>query len=283
MRSKEVNDPVTPRSVQTEVQTIAGEIAHCPISPRKYQLLSRKLDHALETLKDLETDGKAKNVFAKAQTEQLKEQVVKLYGDLENGLVQREVSQIQEESTSLRKGRLTLKAVKKLETHIHELERNHMTLIPDRRIVADAKQVLLEAKARLSGKPVVRHIDMLAGQKNVRFVEETPLLPDEVEELFDVARAVYNRDFRLAKMRYASLSSSYKDRFEEHMKNLLAVPFDDAVETCQALIATANELVGNGEGYPTSNEIDQLFLGLAQCTDDDDKPKLDGKIVSFPH
>lgn len=277
MRSNEVNT-AGPKWVQSEVQTIAGEIAHSPISPKKYQHLTKKLDHALKALKGMEAEGKTSNVFAKAQSEQLQEQVVKLYGALENGLVKREVSQIQEESTSLRKGRLTLKAIKKLETHIHELEKNHLTLIPDRRIIADAKQALVEAKARMKGEPVTRHFDLLANQKNVRFVEEDALVPDEVEEFFDIARAVYNRDFRQAKMRYAGLPSEHKRKFEEHMQNLVAVPFEDALETMQAMIATANELVGNGEGYPTSQEIDHLFLGLAQFTAEE---KAESKVVSF--
>lgn len=278
MRSNEVNSSTPSRWVQSVVQEVAGKITQSPISPRKYQVLARKLHDALETLKGMEGEAKAANLFAKAQTEQLKEQVVKLYGDLEDGLVKREISQIQEESTSLKKGRLTLKAIKKLETHIGELEKNHLTLIPERRIIADAKQVLLEARARLENKPVIKHFDMMASQKNVRFVEESAFLPDEAEELLDIGRAVYNRDFRQAKMRYASLPGEHKRKFEAHMQNLMAVPFEDSLETIQAMIATVNELLGNGEGYPTSGEIDQLFLGLSQLTAEE---KVEGKIVSL--
>jgi hypothetical protein len=278
MRSNELNKIAGSRQLQAEVQTIAGEIAHSPISPRKYQHLSKKLDHALETLQSIEAKTKTAGVFAKAQTAHLKEQMVKLYGDLEDGLVKREISQIKEESTSLRKGRLTLQAIKKLEVHINDLEKNHLTSIPDRRIIADAKQALLEAKARIEGRPVVRHFDLLANQQNVRFVEEIELLPGEVEELFDIAKAVYNRDLRQAKMRYATLPEGHKRRFEKHMQNLLAKPFVEPLETMQAMIATANELVENGEGYPSSDEIDQLFLGLSQV---DAEERAERKIFSF--
>lgn len=279
MISKKVNKLSESRWLQSEVQTIAGEIAQSPISPKKYQHLSKKLDHALETLREIEAKTKVANVFAKAQTELLKEQMVKLYGDLEDGLVKREVSQIQEESTCLKKGRLTLKAVKKLELHISELEKNHLTAIPERRIIADAKQALLEAKARLDGKPVVRHFDFLSSQKNVQFVEEIALLPGEVEELFDIARSLYNRNIREAKMRYATLPESHKHRFEKQMQNLLAIPFEDVLETMQGLIATANDLVENGGGCPTSQQIDQLFLGLSQCATEENA---EGKISAFP-
>lgn len=267
------------RSLQSEVQTIAGEIAHSSISARKYQNLSKKLDHALETLQDLESKNKTAGVFARAQTDGLKEQVVKLYGDLENGLVKREISQIREESTLLRKGRLTLKAIKKLEMHISDLESKHLASIPDRRIIADAKQALVEAKAKLEGKPVVKHFDMLARQNNnVHFLEEIELLPGEVEELYDIARAVYNRDLRQAKMRYASLPEDHKRKFEKHMQNLMSTPFEEPLQTMQALIATVNELVDNGEGYPSSDYIDQLFLGLSQVIKEE---QAEGKVISF--
>jgi hypothetical protein len=278
MASNEVNKPVGSRLLQSEVQTIAGEIAQSPISPRKYQRLFRKLDSALEKLQGLETKDKTASLFAKAQTEYLKEQVVKLYGDLEDGRVKREVTQIKEESTSLKKGRLTLQAVKKLEMHIAELERNYLTTIPDRRIIADAKQALLEAKSKLEGKPVARHIDFLAKQNSVRYVEEIQLLPGEVEELFDTARAVYNRDIREAKKRYNSLPDDHQRRFQKHLQNLTAKAFEDPLETMQALIATANELVDNGEGYPSSDEIDQLFLGLTQLNTEE---RAEGKIFSL--
>ena len=114
----------TNKALHTEVQTLAGEIAHTPISPVKYQRLFKRLDHTLERLQQLESRDRAVDIFAKTQAEHLKEQVIKLYGDLEDGFLKREITQIREESTSLRKGRLTLRAVKKLETHISELEKH---------------------------------------------------------------------------------------------------------------------------------------------------------------
>ena len=251
-----------PRWLQVEVQTIAKEIECSSISPKKYQLLSKKLDDTLEALQGFETRDKTADVFAKAQAEDLKEQVVKLYGDLEEGLVKREISQIKEESTSLRKGRLTLKAIKKLEVHIHTLEKNHLTSIPNRRIIADAKQALSEAKAKLAGKPIIHHFAALSQYPQVHFWEEIPLLPGDVEDLLDVARSVYNRDFREAKIGFATLPGAHKQRVENHLQHLMAKLFEDPLETMQALIATVNQLVENGEGYPTSSEIDKLFLGL---------------------
>jgi hypothetical protein len=276
MRSNEVNRFNGSRWLQTEVQTIEGEIAHASISPRKYQSLCKKLNLASQKLQDLE---KTSDIFAKSQTEYLKEKVVRLSRDLVERLVEGEVTQIQHESISLKKGKITPKAVKLLETHIHHLEEHHKPSIPHRRIIADAKYALLEAKAKLEGQPLTHHFDWLAKQNPVRFVqEEIELLPGEVEELFDIARAVYNRDFRQAKMRYHALPEDHKRRFEKHMQNLTAQPFDDSLETMQALIATANQLVENGESYPTSQQIDQLFLGLSQVIEEE---RMEGKVLSF--
>lgn len=257
-----LNKIYKPKWLQVEVQTIAKEIECSSISPRKYQLLSKKLDHTLEALQGFETRGKAADIFAKAQAEDLKEQVVKLYGDLEEGLVKREISQIKEESSSLRRGRLTLKAIKKLEVHISTIEKNHLTSIPNRRIIADAKQALVEAKAKLAGKPVVHHFAALTAQPRAHFIEENQLFPGDVEDLLDIARDVYNRDLRQAKVHFATLPSAHKEKVERHLQHLMATLFKDPLETMQALIATANELVENGEGYPTPSDIDRFFLGL---------------------
>ncbi len=275
MRSNEVNQfSRGSRWLHSEMRAIEGELVHSPISQKKYQLLTKKLDVASKKLQDLE---KTTNVFTKAQTEYLKEKVITLSKDLVDRHVEREVSQIQKESSCLKK-RISQGAVKKLETHINQFEKNHKTSIPHRRIIADAKYALLEAKAKLEGKPLTKHFEWLASQKNVRMVESIVLLPGEVEELFDIAKAVYDCDFRQAKMRYNMLPEDHKRRFLAHMSNLAAKPFDDSLETMQALIATVNELVENGEGYPSQDYIDQLFLGLSQIVEEE---KTSGKIFSF--
>ena len=267
MRSNEVNKYLPgSRWLHTQVRSIEGELARSPISQKKYQDLTKKLNAASRELQVLEK--KTSGVFAQAQTNYLKEKVITLSKGLVDGLVERKVSQIQQESSSLKK-RISQGAVKKLETHINQLERNHKTSIPHRRIIADAKHALLEAKAKLDGKPVTKHFDYLASQKNVRILGDIELLPGEVEELFDIAKAIYDRDFRQAKMRFNMLPEDHKRRFQSHMQNLMAKPFDDPLETMQALIATVNELVENGESYPSRDQIDQLFLGLSQLNDEE--------------
>jgi hypothetical protein len=263
MRSNEINKFLP--GLHSQVRTIEGKLADSPISPKKFELLTKQLDGASKKLQVLE---KTSDVFAKAQTGYLQEKVVSLSKELIDRLVQGQISQIQEESFALRK-KISQGTVKKLETHIKTLERNHKTSIPHRRIIADAKNALLEAKARLEGKPVMKHFEWLASQKNIRLLESIELLPGEVEELFDIAKAIYDRDFRQAKRRFSTLPEDHKRRFQRHMQNLTAKPFDDPLETMQALIATVNELVKNGESYPSRDQIDQLFLGLSQVTNEE--------------
>ena len=244
------------RWLQLEVDTLTQEIEGSLISPKKYQVLSRKLDDTWEAL-----NTKTNNLFAKSQAENLKEQLRKLYGDLEEKLVNREVSQIKEESSSLRQGRLTRKAIKNLESHITTLEERHCPSIPNRRIIAEAKQALLEAKARLEKLPVQHHFAMLASQAS--FPQEM-LVPGDVEDLFDIAKDMYNQDKKRAKSHFTALAEPYKRQVEAHLKYLGAQLFEDSTETIQALMATANDLVGNGQGYPTPNDIEQFFRDLKQ-------------------
>ena len=265
MKSNEINKRQGSQWLQSEVHHIEGEISDTKISQKKYQDLSKKLEFASKKLQDME---KTADVFAKAQAEYLKEKVVSLSKDLVDRLVEGEVSQIQQESTSLKHGKITRKAIKMLETHIHQLEENHKTSIPHRRIIADAKQALFEAKAKLESKPVTKHFDWLAKQKPVHFIEQVELSPGEIEELFDIAKAVYDRDFRQAKIRFNILPEDHRRRFQKHMHHLMATAFEDPFETIQSLIATVNELVENGESYPTRHEIDQLFLGLSQVVEE---------------
>jgi len=278
MTFKPVNSLTESRTLDHQVRTLKQQItASGEISLRQYKQLSRELGRAAETLENLD---KTSNLFTKTQNAHLKEEVVNLYGALEFGLVKREVSQIQAEATSLK--RLpTPQLAKELERHITALESKYLPSIPDRRVLADAKQTLLDAKAKLAGKPVMKHFDYLAQQKPaVQFVDEVQLLPEEAEELYDVARAIYNRDPG-ARGAYNKLLGSNKRSVEKHLQNLAAVALEDPLETMQALIATANDLVANGEGYPSSDQIDQLFIGLSQLEDKEAVAK-EGKVFSFP-
>src|SRR5580692_9305722 len=106
MRSKEVSQLTGSRWLQSEMQTIEGEITKSSISPRKYQLLSKKLNVASEKVQELE---KTTDVFSKAQAEYLKEKVVNLAKDLVDRVVEGEVTQIQQEYTSLKAGKISRK------------------------------------------------------------------------------------------------------------------------------------------------------------------------------
>ncbi len=143
MRSNEINQfQPDLDGCNAEVQTIEGEIAHASYFPKKVPISYVK--SSMPPRKNLQDLEKTSDVFAKAQTEYLKEKVVTLSRDLVDRLVEKEVTQIQKESLSLKRGNVTPKElIKMLETHIHQLEENHKTSIPHRRIIADAKQALV--------------------------------------------------------------------------------------------------------------------------------------------
>jgi hypothetical protein len=252
--------------LQNEMQNIEKQLGSS-ISPKKYHRLTRKLDTVVKKL----NEKQPATLFAKSATKDLQDKVVSLSGALVDGYVKRQVSEIQKESVSLRerislKEKIPPKEVRKWEKRIEEFEHDHLLWAGDRRIIADAKDALLKAKAELQDKPVINHFNWLAQQKNVRFAEENELLPGEIEELFDIAKAVYDRDLRQAKMRFHGLPEDHKYRFQNRLRELdfTAKPFDEAFPTIQALIWTVNDLVGNGETYPSSKQVDQLFLGLSE-------------------
>ncbi len=78
--------------------------------------------------------------------------------------------------------------------------------------------------------------------------------------MLEVARMIHDGNLRQSRKQFLELPQHLKDRFEELMNQLSGIAFEDPIPTIQALIATVNELVGNGEGYPAVSEIDQYFL-----------------------
>lgn len=267
------------RWISNEVQAIAGEIETSPISERKYLDLSQRLDVTFRAIQQLETLEKTSQLFIKTQTESLKETCIELSQHLENAFVEREISLIQNDSVALCNNGATPQAIKKIEAQMNALLNSHTLSIEQSRSIEEAKSSLESAKTSLSRKgETVHHIDYLSKQRNVHWVEMNALLPEEIEELFEIAKSVYDRNFKQAKMRFQMLPESQKRQFEDHIRFLAAKPFEDVTATIQAFIATANDLVGNGRSYPTYEQIDELYLGLLQVNEEE---SLEGKIFSL--
>ncbi len=238
-----------------QVQTIAREIDTAPISPKKYKVLSNRLDTTFKALLAQKND----NPFL----ESLQGRCVDLYQKLEDGSVEWEISQIQKEALDLKKGAPSPRAIQQLESHIQALLKNHAPSQEQNKILFDAKCALSQAK----GGPIPSHFEFISQQQNIRSLDMLELIPGEIEDLFDIARAVHNGNLKKAKIHFQTLPQKHKSRFEGHMRFLGAEAFINPLETCQALIATANDLANNTDLYPTERQLDVLFAGVSELND----------------
>lgn len=267
MNPSNINSLNSSQWLYAQMNAIAGEIEASPMSPQKYALLTRRLDSAFEALQSMES--KTTHLFIKTQTECLKEQFRDLYHQLDNALVNREIAQIQDASNELLGGP-SLPAIKKLETHLKSLMHKYAPSVEHHKVLSDARRAIEEAKVKLniqvSPKPQPK-----AAQQAAHCADPMDLLPGEVEDLFEIARTIYQGDLKRAKIGFAQLPAEHKQRVQAHMGALQADLFNNPTASMQALIATANELVGNHQNYFTVDEIDEFFAGLAQLNAEESK------------
>ena len=245
--------------VHSRMQSIAGQLESSPTSSKKFHVLTRELDETYKVLNTLKKQSPATAVFAQSATENLEHGIVSLYGRAINAWIKTEVSHIQHEAhsieNSLKCGKVTAKNTQKLAQHIEAFKKECRPSLSDRRIIAEAEFTMLRANAFLKGSPLPSEL-----------IQEDlgEIFPGEMEDLMDLAALIYKQDFRQAKARFGQLPQEHKRVINKHLHNLGARAFEDSVETMQACIATVNELAHNGEGYPSREELDELFLGLAQ-------------------
>ncbi len=267
--------------LHVKLQSIKGRLNTIQ-STQEVSKLTRELEQtstALIGMKD-----KARNVFGQSQQDyllDLEDQVVQLFGYLENARISRKVFQIQGEAESLKNsmaggGQVKIKVVNSLKRHIFCFLRNHRPGIEDRRVINDARLTLKRAESTLKTpspvdeKPIV-HFKWLAHKRDVRLIENIELEPGQYEDLFDVALRIYNGKLQEAKATYNQLPENLKRTFRQHIGELKAVAFEDETETIQALLATANELLSNQEPYPTRSQIDEIFMELHNVTAEEEK------------
>ncbi len=216
-------------TLSSRIEQLEREVSHFSSSNQKYTVLLGKLDETFDALKT--------STVAPAHLEQ---SVVSLYGQLENQRVQREISEIQEKTLSLKQGRISKHAIRQLKEHIRTLKSNHCPLSPERRIIQEAEHALNKTTPLPSAT-------------------EECINPSEVYALLEIAHLVYNGATLVAKRQFRQLPEAHKAFFE----GLIHSPaFDERnpIPTLQALIATANHLANNGEGIPPVDQIDKYFL-----------------------
>ena len=269
------------RRLHDQVRAIKGALQKkAPASSRTCQRLFHQLGETCQNLQALK--DKASSAFAKSQLTSLNElddTIKGLYGTLLDKHVNSRVSHIVKGADAAAAGIVTPIVIKNLKKQISLLQKEHRLSVPNRKLIREAEENLTKAEENLMGngkEKIHHHFDILAQECNVRFLEE--VLPGEIEELFEIGRYVYEGKISAAKQQYHQLPYRQKEQFEKHMHFLGAVPFKDRTETIQAFHAIANESIDNGEIYPSSEKIDEFYLGLRQVLDIESPPD---KVFSF--
>ncbi len=256
--------------VRASMQNIAGELAGSPTTDKKYHALNQRLDATLKIVHTIEEQSPFM-LFAQSVADTLKKEIVTLYGRVTDEWVKNKVNQIQNKAVRLENslvcGKVTAEAVQNLAFHVQSFKKDHLPCLQDRRAIAQAEEIMVRAHAFLQGDAMT---DVKKSHSECKLCDEE-LAIEEFEKLMDIASHIHHGDMTNAKVEYNQLSDELKKRFLEHMQQLGKEPFADAFESTQALIAMSNELVQNGEGYPTHAQIDELFVGLSQVLAEEKK------------
>ena len=266
------------QGLHSQLQSIENQIDKVR-STREIHKLAKDLDQTSTALKAMK--AKAHSVFGQTQQDYfggLEDEIISMYGRIEEAQVARKVSQIQHEAEEIKEsiahgGTINVKTLHTLKRHIFRFLKDYRPGIKQRQVIADARQTAEQADLALKGKQPeakpVPHFQWLANQCDARWVEEMELEPGQCEDLFDVAAQIYDGKFREAKASYQQLPHAIKEIFHYHLRQLTAIAFEDELETIQALIATANQIVGNREAYPTRGQVDEIFLGLREIVSEE--------------
>ncbi len=247
---------ITYLSLHFNLQSLSEEIGRCFISPKAYEYFSKQLA-AIE--KDIQNLYQIDLSFAKHS----KEILISLYRQLEDRLVEQEISLIRHRSEEL-KEQATRKAIRILKQQINDFEYHHRPAVADRQVVAEAKIVLKQAEKNLKKKKNPSHLNWFSKQQTLLYLG---FYIEYTEELFEIAALLYNDQVSQAKHRFSLLPEEYKKRVRSNMDFLNTKIFENNFETIQSLIGTARELVGTQEGFPTKEEIDEIFLELFEILD----------------
>lgn len=247
---------ITYLSLHFKLQSLSEEIGRCFISPKAYEYFSKQLA-AIE--KDIQNLYQIDLSFAKHS----KEILISLYRQLEDRLVEQEISLIRHRSEEL-KEQVTRKAIRILKQQIDDFEYHHRPAVADRQVVAEAKIVLKQAEKNLKKKKNPSHLNWFSKQQTLLYLG---FYIEYTEELFEIASLLYNNQVSQAKHRFNLLPEEYKNRVRNNMDFLNTKIFENNFETIQSLIGTARELVGTQEGFPTKEEIDEIFLELFEILD----------------
>lgn len=243
------------KEIDAQLRKISHQLKTTP-SPEQTLKLTRILDDTASSLKQMKKEAScACGITSFHYFENLENEIIHMYGRLQDAVIAHQISAIQKEMENLQK--IMEKEVVSpsqwipLEKTLQQFLKDYRPGIEERRIIAKARHLLALAKNPTNSPSLPISCELAF---------------EDYELLFDIARLLYNHKIREAKAEYYQLPERVQEAVQNHLKHLVAVPFEDVTETIQALIATVHQILGNGEDYPTPGEIEELFLGLAQIT-----------------
>ena len=144
-----------------------------------------------------------------------------------------------------------------MQKHVSTLLHNHRIGKEQIPVVNLAKQTLSHAEKKLNGETPepVHHFTWMAGQVSAQYTQDTlEILPEEIEEIFDIATLLHTGQKKEAQSRYNRLPSDIKGLVTKHLDALKETSLSE-----KALIATGFELSGTKEMYFSEKELTSFF------------------------
>ena len=240
-------------NLRAHVDAIEKQLHSSKVSPRVLE----KLDKKLEAI--------GKQIHVNTFTQSLKDEIVRLHGEIHTLSVDCEVKKIRDEARGLEKS-LGLGDVSKigrvarsLKKHIAVLLDNHALIKIDIETITAAKISLQKAECFLQGKPYTAE----------NFPGDAMDL-EEVTQFFELAELFYKHKATKETGKFKELYATYGS-LRENM-DMLGKEHDD-LKTAQALFATAT-----GSSYPTQDELRKFFASVDHIKKDDNPTVVSGKF-----
>lgn len=238
-------------SLHVQMQSVGTALSQPPLTTPRFHRLEKKLDNAAQALHTIEQRYFCYPIFQGAIDElgfelsSLSRRVLETWAHDEIEAIEREATQV------LHAGKDAARAAHALRAHIDAFKQQYQPSLEERRILAQA----LDAAANCA---------FLQCAEARAIPTELTYFPGEIEELMEIARLVYENEVWLARKHFRALPPELQRMVDMHLQQLGAEAFAHPLATIQALLASANDLVGNGESYPTAAEIEDLFTGLKE-------------------
>ncbi|HEY2811191.1 MAG TPA: hypothetical protein VGJ00_07395 [Rhabdochlamydiaceae bacterium] len=249
--------------LHANMQSIANELDTPSNSNKKFSLLSRKLDTAFKVIDHMKRQS-ASHPLQKGAIAEVEGKMITLVHRVVTAQEQQAVQDIQTEAHSIERsltsgGKVTAKAVDKLAKHITTFNDHHRPYKKERQIIAEAQHIMRWAQNYLKGLPS-------PAVNTIPRKDLSEANPQEYDQLYAIAGLLHKNDISGAKALYQQLPEAYRNRFLEHVSQLGTTPFstNTVLASIQALFATVNDIVGNGEGYPTQAYVENFFSELNQ-------------------